>query len=259
MSLHKKVFQFSGVVVIALSILLALPKATFADQPPTIATVQRLVSGDRACYVELIDSNGQASTQFAEFDICDQDLVGKQVQLTYKPGKIMAESCQGNPECGESEEVMLITEAKVLASPSSTNNSSKIQSLADSNYRYWNGSSSNAVVTNEELLEKGGVLFRFRKAANNIVGVFAYVDGEAICISGKVNGNTVTGMAVQKGRSLSVLSDGESFATFGPSGLLKVRRGRQINSQEVRYDSALLDLSGLNRINAGSVAPPKAC
>ncbi|NJO44388.1 MAG: hypothetical protein HC825_05755 [Oscillatoriales cyanobacterium RM1_1_9] len=254
-------FQVLGVMVllpILLTALLTLPQAVLADELPTVATVQKLVMGDRACYVDLTDTNGQTSTQYAAFEICQQDLVGKQVQLTYKPGRITAASCQGNPECGETEEVMLITEAKVLSSPSTTD-SSKVQGLANGNYRYWNGSSGQTIVTDQELLKQGGVLFRFRKTASNIIGVFAYVDGEAICVSGQINGDTVTGIAVQNLAPPVVLSNDDTFVNFGPSGLLKVRRGRQISPQKVRYDSALLDLKGLNRINAGAVAPPDAC
>jgi hypothetical protein len=56
-----------------------------------------------------------------------------------------------------------------------------------------------------------------------------------------------------------MLSTGENFANFGPSGALAVRRGRQMNRQHVRYGSALLNLTGLTRINAGRVLPPGGC
>jgi len=46
------------------------------------------------------------------------------------------------------------------------------------------------------------------------------VDGEAICVQGQVNGNTISGLAVQTLQGASVLSAGESFASFGPSGSL---------------------------------------
>ncbi|AIE76058.1 hypothetical protein [Synechocystis sp. PCC 6714] len=88
-------------------------QAGLADQPST-AIVQSLTAGDRACYVELIDNKGNISTEYADFDICEQDLVGKRVKLTYEAGNIQAASCQGNPECTASERVMLIIKAKVM-------------------------------------------------------------------------------------------------------------------------------------------------
>jgi hypothetical protein len=88
-------------------------QSSFANQPST-AIVKSLTAGDRACYVELMDSKGKVSTQFAEFEICEQKLVGKRVKLTYKSGNIQATSCQGDPECTASEKVMLIIKAQVI-------------------------------------------------------------------------------------------------------------------------------------------------
>jgi len=231
-----------------------LPAA--ADQPP-VATIQSLTAGDRACYVDLTADSGQTSTEFADFDICEQDLVGKRVRLTYESGNILAESCQGNPDCGQSETVMLITQVEVLAPVNAPTTS--VQGLADGNYRYWSGTPSQAIISDDTLLANGGTVFRFRKQGNIVTGIFSYVDGEAICVRGQVNGNTVSGIAVQNLRGASVLSRGESFVSFGPSGALSVRRGRQVSRQVVRYDSALLNLAGVNRINAGSVLPPSGC
>ncbi|AFY40317.1 hypothetical protein Lepto7376_4197 [[Leptolyngbya] sp. PCC 7376] len=83
-------------------------------ESPQIGTVQDLTVGDRACYVTVTDETGETSTEFAGFDICEQDIVGKKVQLTYEPGNIVAEICNGDLDCGLSEAVMLITAAKAL-------------------------------------------------------------------------------------------------------------------------------------------------
>lgn len=229
-----------------------------AIAPPTVATVLRLDAGDRGCYVELVDPNGQMTIQFANPEICNQPIAGKSVQLTYGTGSVSAYACGGDPNCGETEMATLITQANVLTSLTGATRPT-ISSLPDGNYRYWNGSSNNAVVSDEELLANGGVTFRFRKQGNNITGVFGYVDGEALCVQGQVNGDTVTGISVQNLRGATVQSAGESFTSFGPSGLLQVRRGRQVGRETVRYSSTLLDLTGLNRINAGSVLPPDGC
>jgi len=121
------------------------------------------------------------------------------------------------------------------------------------------GHTTQSIVSDETLLANGGIMFLFRKQGNNVTGIFSYVDGAAICVQGQVNGNTISGLAVQTLQGASVLSAGESFTSFGPSGALSVRRGRNVSRQVVRYDSALLNLAGLNRINAGSVLPSRGC
>jgi hypothetical protein len=230
-------------------------------QQPTVGTIQRLTSGDRACYVELISDQGQRSTQLASFEICLQDLVGQRAQLTYDLGDILAVSCQGNLDCSETETVLLITQVSAMSEPRPGTRSAitRVQDLPNGNYRYWNGTPSGAVVSSDTLMANGGVTFTFRKQGNNITGIFGYVDGEAACVQGQVNGNTVSGISVQNLAGASVLSAGETFQPFGPSGYLQVRRGRRVSPNVVRYSSTLLNLNGLNRINAGAQVPPRVC
>ena len=95
---------------LGLPLLLIQPGKT---QQLAVGTIQSLNSGDRACYVEIVDDQGEQSTEFADFEICQQqDLIGKRVQLTYESSEIMAASCQGDPECAETEMVMLITKVE---------------------------------------------------------------------------------------------------------------------------------------------------
>ena len=261
MNFFSKSLRVSATVVTSALLVTAFGLTATAEQPP-VATIQSLTAGDRACYVELTAANGETSTEFADFDICEQDLVGKRVRLTYESGNILAESCQGNPDCGQSETVMLITQVEVLSpvnAPPGSSVATTVQALPDGNYRYWSGTPNQAIISDDTLMDDGGTLFRFRKQGNMVTGIFSYVDGEAICVQGQVNGNTVSGTAVQTLQGASVLSTGQYFATFGPSEALAVRRGRQVSRQVVRYDSALLNLAGLNRINAGSVLPPSSC
>ncbi|MGB3294528.1 MAG: hypothetical protein WBB01_16205 [Phormidesmis sp.] len=226
--------------------------------PPAVATVSRLVAGDRACYVDLVDANGKPTTQFANFEICEQDIVGAEVQLAYATENVLAFSCQGDIDCGRTDTATLITQAEVISRPSAPAQPA-IGSLPDGNYRYWSGSSSDTTVSDQELLASGGVTFLFSKRGNDITGIFGYVDGEAICVQGQVADMTVTGISVQNLRGARILSSGESFASFGSSDRLKVRRGQPIDADTVRYSSTLLNLEGLNRINAGSVLPPESC
>ena len=225
---------------------------------PAVATVTDLSAGDRACYVDLIDENGKKTVSSLILKYASKILVGAQVRLTYETANIIAFSCQGDPACGRSERAILISQAEVISRPTPPAQP-PVSSLPDGNYRYWTGSSSNAVVSNQELLANGGATFLFSKRGNNVTGIFGYVDGEAICVQGQVNDNTVTGISVQNLRGASVLSNRETFVNFGPSDRLKVRRGQQINRETVRYNSTLLNLKGMNRINAGSALPPGRC
>ncbi|MBW4460664.1 MAG: hypothetical protein KME47_10560 [Nodosilinea sp. WJT8-NPBG4] len=258
--LHKKTNFLLSIALSVLGLPLLLIQPSEAQQP-AIGTVQSLKVGDRACYVEVVDDQGENFTEFADFEICQQNLVGQRVRFTYEMGDIQAASCQGNPECAARETVMLITQAQAISEPNPAPQParSRVQDLPDGNYRYWNGTPSGSVVSDAALLANGGVTFTFNKRGSAITGVFGNVDGEAICVQGQVNGNTVSGFAVQNLQGARVSSAGETFQSFGPSGYLQVRRGRQVSPNIVRYGSASLNLNSLNRINAGSRIPPRGC
>jgi hypothetical protein len=81
----------------------------------TIGTITDLQSGDVACYVSLKDEQGKAFEELAEFEICEKSkLLGKRVRLSYVLGSVLADSCQGDPECKDSKIVALIRQATVL-------------------------------------------------------------------------------------------------------------------------------------------------
>jgi len=225
-----------------------------AIAPPSVGTVVGASAGDRVCYVDLESESGQITTHYANFDICSQQgIVGAQVRLTYEAANILDYNCMGNPDCGRSDRAELIVNADII-SPAPTR--APISSLPDGNYRYWSGPAQ-SFVSEDEL---GGFLFLFRKQGNNITGVYGYFDQEALCVQGQVNENTITGISVQTLRGATVRSPGETFVDFYPfSSSIKVRRGRQINRETVRYSSTLLDVSELNRINAGDRLPPSRC
>ncbi|MEP0899165.1 hypothetical protein NC979_01220 [Leptolyngbya subtilissima AS-A7] len=258
--LHKKTNFLLSIALLALGLPLLSIQPSKAQQP-AIGTVQSLNVGDRACYVEVVNDEGETFTEFADFEICEQNLVGEQVRFTYEMGDIQAASCQGDPECADTETVMLITQAQVISEPNPEPRPalSRVQDFPDGTYRYWNSTPSSSVVSDAALLANGGVTFTFSKRGSAITGVFGYVDGEAICVQGQVSGNTISGFAVQNLQGAKVLSTGETFQSFGPSSYLQVRRGRQVSPSVVRYGSALLNLNNLNRINAGSRVPPRGC
>ncbi len=105
-----------GAAMVTLPPSISLADTTAKPNHPAIATIKSLTSGDRACYAAVMDDKGLRSTQFASFEICDQqqDLVGKRVQLTYKVGNILAASCQGNVDCGKTDQVMLISQVRLI-------------------------------------------------------------------------------------------------------------------------------------------------
>jgi len=84
----------------------------------TSGVVVSLEAGDVACYVTLKDDAGKEFNELADFSICETkpSLVGKRVALTYKLEKVMADECQGNPDCTKTKTVALIIAAKVIGS-----------------------------------------------------------------------------------------------------------------------------------------------
>jgi len=81
--------------------------------PPSVATILSLTGGDRACYVELLDTQGETTTELADFSICEQsELINQKVELVYEEANVLAAECQGDVDCGLSDRVMLITSVK---------------------------------------------------------------------------------------------------------------------------------------------------
>ncbi len=97
----------------------AEPAAPAAPEKPAepaapATTLKELQNGDAACYV--VVTRGTEELNIAgSFDLCPggpQDasaLVGKTVNLTVGKQKVMAGSCQGNPECKDTEEVDFVS------------------------------------------------------------------------------------------------------------------------------------------------------
>ena len=130
-----------------------------------------------------------------------------------------------------------------------------IAGLPDGNYRYVSGPAAvDRVYSDQELLSRGGVLFIFRKTGDAITGSYSYIDGESICVTGRVSGNTVNGQAYPQGDARQI---GEAFEFWGPATFLRVRRSRA-NGDQRYYGGATLELNDFSKINAGSVLPPNS-
>jgi hypothetical protein len=90
-----------------------IPEGAMADDGVDYSQPVELVSmenGDRACYLTVRPDGEPERTDMADFGLCERtDLVGQRVALTVTPSQVMAESCQGNPECPDTEQVNLVT------------------------------------------------------------------------------------------------------------------------------------------------------
>jgi hypothetical protein len=108
-------------------LLSALPSAAQdtvtvgGEKKRAFGTPTAFQNGDAACYLTLKDDRGGTFEELADFDLCslEKSLKGKRLALTYKTARVMAASCQGNPDCKKSETVVLIASAKPapLAAP----------------------------------------------------------------------------------------------------------------------------------------------
>ena len=108
---------------------LAAPLSLFAATPATdtikigketkktAGTLTKAVNGDTACYLTLKDDRGIVFEEMADFSICEQPkLIGKRLKLKYSLENVMADECQGNPDCTKSKKVALVTSVQVAPS-----------------------------------------------------------------------------------------------------------------------------------------------
>ena len=148
--------------------------------------------------------------------------------------------------------------ATVLAGP--TNRQFSVASLPDGNYRFCSDrppSGSDRVA---------GVCFRFQKQASQVIGDYYYPsEGSSACLSGRVNGNTISGQAVERLAASSSAAEelSASLKSWRQEGFLKVGNGVYIDDlnrpDAIRYRSALLNLNNFYQYNAGAVSPPTNC
>lgn len=146
--------------------------------------------------------------------------------------------------------------AQSVASRRSANSSElppgAIAYLPDGNYRITSATNVASDISNEALVSHGGRLFTFNKSGNSIIGNFDDFDGGfSACVTGSVNGSTITGQAFTDDLGTDVL--GRSYLDLG----LALELGDQVSRD--RYDNSVLNLSGFSRINAGTALPPTRC
>jgi hypothetical protein len=76
--------------------------------PVTSGKLINVAQGDISCYLELEDDAKKRHILLASFDICDQSLVRKKVNLSFTTQNVMAQSCAGDMNCKESEQVLMV-------------------------------------------------------------------------------------------------------------------------------------------------------
>lgn len=94
-----------------LALLLMTGTAQAQDAPPVRGTLLGAEAGDIACYLRIRDEAGRTRAWMADFEMCEQAprLIGRSVNLTWKPGRVQHPDCQGAPECRRSQQVLLVT------------------------------------------------------------------------------------------------------------------------------------------------------
>lgn len=81
--------------------------------PASAVTLKELQNGDAACYVVVVDGTEEKSLP-GDFELCQGGkhdataLIGKRVTFTTEKQNVLAASCEGNVDCGKSDQVDLV-------------------------------------------------------------------------------------------------------------------------------------------------------
>jgi hypothetical protein len=95
----------------AIALLLMTGPALAQEAPPARGTLVSAEAGDIACHLRIRDEAGRSRAWMAEFEMCEQAprLIGRNLAFTWKAGRVQHPSCQGDPDCRRSLQVMLVT------------------------------------------------------------------------------------------------------------------------------------------------------
>ena len=122
--MSRSLFRSSFLTFLLLSTVPAVAQDTVTvggEKKRAFGTPTAFQNGDTACFVTLKDDRGVTFEEPADFDLCasEKSLKGKRLALTYKTARVLATSCQGNPDCKKSDTIVLIASAKPapLATP----------------------------------------------------------------------------------------------------------------------------------------------
>lgn len=101
----------------------AVPEPAVGDtaaRADVSGTLLRLDEGDRACYVVVQTAAGEQSLE-GDFELCPgglddaSRLVGQRVTWSTRRASVLAASCEGDPDCGQSDEVDLVVKIEPAA------------------------------------------------------------------------------------------------------------------------------------------------
>ena len=82
---------------------------------PTRAVVTDIESAYRACTLTLRTDGGGTETVNADRSVCDSDVImNRRVQIDYQEDTVVAASCQGDPDCLDTETVALAVVAEPI-------------------------------------------------------------------------------------------------------------------------------------------------
>ncbi len=84
---------------------------------PTRGVARNIESGDRACYLTVQEDGGASTTVMADYSVCDSNaILDRRVYLEYAANDVIAASCEGDPDCLETETVAMV----IVATPIDT-------------------------------------------------------------------------------------------------------------------------------------------
>ncbi len=98
--------------------LFLLAELSLAEPGSDTFYVLDMQAGDVACYVDIQNNNDENQQIMADFKICEQrQFIGKHVVGFFEQAHVLAASCEGDMDCGESDTVDLITAMQVIDEP----------------------------------------------------------------------------------------------------------------------------------------------
>lgn len=77
-------------------------------------TLKEVSQGDAACYVTVTDPAGVETTHPGSFDLCPgggadaSNYIGFPVALTFTKGNLLSAECEGDVDCGTSDEAEIV-------------------------------------------------------------------------------------------------------------------------------------------------------
>lgn len=162
--------------------------------------------GDVSCYIIFNDNQRRKYSEHASEDACDQakKLRGRRVALRYTQEKVMADECQGSPDCTKSKMVAMVSSVRAIAASSRKHKSNfkrpspgtswggKVRNGPGINYRQ---TDSLRKGTSIQLVERTSTIFNgypwfkisYRDPSNGAVTI-GYQWGGIICSSARTPG-----------------------------------------------------------------------